>query len=202
MNTRIHLLRICLLCALYAATTATVLNAQGLAAQTLTIGDAKINQMLKGDPSILNNLNGKIVVALWTPEYVDTTPKPADPPPNWKGSRAAWARLRADYPKARENEIKQKLDHVKAFDSLRRKYKDQPNVIFLGLGMSLVNKGNVDQAAEQLKMTFPIAKPADDGQLPSRHESHVIIYDASGKAVHTGPVDSHTEAVLRKTVKP
>lgn len=200
MNIRIHLLRLSMLGALFASTT--VVNAQGLAAQTLTLGDAKISQVLKGDPSILNSLSGKIVVAFWAPEHVDTTPKPADPPSNWKGSRAAWARLRADYPKARESEIKRKSDHVKAFEALRRKYKDQPNVLFLGLAMGTTNKGNVDQAAEQLKMAFPIAKPADDGQLPSRHESHVIIYDASGKAVHTGPIDNHSESILRKTVKP
>ncbi|WP_395715921.1 hypothetical protein [Prosthecobacter sp.] len=200
MNIHIRLRQICLLTAFF--TSATVINAQGLAAQTLTLADAKINQVLKGDPSILNSLNGKIVVALWTPDYVDTTPQPADPPSNWKGSRAAWARYRADYPKSRENDIKRKSDVVKAFESLRRKYKDQPNVVFLGLAMSSTNKGNVDQTVEQLKMTFPIAKPADDGQLPSRHASHVIIYDASGKAVHTGPVDNHSESFLRKTVKP
>lgn len=200
MNTRTHLIKLCLLCAFSASTT--VVNAQGLAVQTLTLADAKITQVLKGDPSILNSLSGKVVVAFWAPDYVDTTPKPADPPSNWKGSRADWARTRAGFSKTSEKRIKQRSEDVKAFESLRRKYKDQPNVVFLGLGMFLMNKGNVDQAMEQTKMTFPIAKPADDGQLPSRHESHVIIYDASGKAVHTGPVDSHTEAVLRKTVKP
>lgn len=202
MNTRIYMLRICLLCAFFASTRATLLNAQGLAAQTLTLGDAKINQILKGDPSILNNLTGKAVVALWIPEFVDTKPQPADPPSNWKGSRAAWARFRADYPKAREKDIKRNSEVVKEFESLRRRYKNQPDVVFLGLGMSLMDKNNVDQTAEQLKITFPIAKPANDGNLPSRFALQVIIYDANGKAVHTGPVDTHTETVLRKTVKP
>lgn len=200
MNIRLPIISLCMLCML--APFAAPLHAQGLAAQSLTLADARINQVLKGDSAILNNLAGKIVVLYWAPEHVDITPKPADPPSNWKGSKAAWSRYRADYPKARKVEIERKSDHVKAFESLRRKYKDQANVVFLGIGLTLMNKDNVDQAVEQFKITFPIAKPADDGQLPSRAESQVIIYDASGKAIHTGPVDSMAESVLKKAVRP
>ncbi len=155
-----------------------------------------------GDSSVLPNLPGKVVVAFLLGEGMRTEPRPTDPPPNWKGTKASWARSRINFEKGREKGVKEAIEKVRSFHMTQAKYKDRPNVTFLGLLLGDSDAATATKVADQYKFTLPIVRTESSRQLPSVMVEEIVIYDVAGKAVYSGPLNSKAEGVLRKAVSP
>jgi hypothetical protein len=174
-------------------------RAQGTGLAPFSLKEAAFEKVVQGDPSVLANLSGKVVVIMLLRHDLDVLGKATEPPASWKGSKAEWAKARRQIAESRELTDKMITENVKEFHALHRRFGGE--AVFFGRLYPFPNVANALALAKATGFTLPIVQSGNGSSLPTNMAEEMVIFGQNGHAFYHGKVGSEAEKILKQLLK-
>lgn len=189
----------------------TVLAAQN--GPTVKLDDLKLTQVLRGDPQLLGELKGKVVV-LTTLSITDVKGHEIAPPlDDTSESRREYARNKYMAQQQAEKNFLTAKNFTREFNRFYLRYEDSASVLCIGLlgqwapsGEFLKPKPMTPEIAEEhakaIGFKAPILKTEMvPGTVMDATHNWLMVFNTAGDRIYNGPADSKADKAVRDALK-
>lgn len=189
----------------------TVLAAQN--GPTVKLEDFNLTQVLRGDPQLLGELKGRVVV-LTTLSLTDVKGQEIPPPVNdTSESRRAYAQRKYEAQQQAEKNWLSAKNFAREFNRVYVRYEDHASVRCIGLLSQWAPSGNylkpkpmtpeiAEEHAKAIGFKAPILKTEMvPGTVMDATHSWVMVFNAAGVRIYNGEAGSQVDKAVRDALK-